>query len=118
MANSCRSIVFLLLVASPALAQKSATHPPRIICNPPTTTVLKMVKPIYPHGVKASGVVAVEAQIDKTGKPSSIKVLKGNPLLVGAVVDAVKQWRWKPLRLNGEAVEAVTTITVDFEAAR
>jgi len=35
-----------------------------------------------------------------------------------AVVDAVKQCRWKPLRLNGEAVEAEMTITVNFEAAR
>ena len=80
--------------------------------------VIKMVKPIYPYGVKVSGIVAVEAQIDKIGKPSSIKVLKGDPLLVAAVVDAVKQCRWKPLRLNGEAVEAEMTITVNFEAAR
>jgi hypothetical protein len=28
---------------------------------------------------------------------------------------AVKQWRWKPLKLNGVAVEAVTTIAVSFE---
>jgi len=80
--------------------------------------VLKMVKPIYPHWVRVSGIVAVEVQIDKAGKPSSIKILKGNPLLIGPVIDAVKQWRWKPLRLNGEAVEAATIITVNFEAAR
>jgi len=77
-----------------------------------------MVKPIYPHGAKVPGIMAVVAEIDKTGRPSNIKVLKGDPLLVAAVVDAVKQWRWKPLRLNGEAVEAVSTITFNFEAAR
>src|SRR5262249_28783754 len=118
MANSRRTIVFFLLVARLAFAQQSASHPPRIICTPPTMKVLKMVKPTYPQGVRASGIVSVEAQIDKTGKPSSIKVLKGNPLLVGAVMDAVKQWRWKPLRLNGQAVEVVTTVTVIFDAPR
>jgi hypothetical protein len=48
--------------------------------------------------------------------PSSIKVLKGNPVAANAVVMAVKQWRWRPLKLNGVSVEAVTTIAVNFEA--
>ena len=48
--------------------------------------------------------------------PSSVKILKGNPVATYAVVMAVKQWRWKPLKLNGVAVEAVTTIAVNFEA--
>jgi outer membrane biosynthesis protein TonB len=30
-------------------------------------------------------------------------------------VEAVKKWYWKPLKLNGVAVEAETTITVNFE---
>jgi len=48
--------------------------------------------------------------------PSTIKVLKGNPVAANAVVMAVRLWRWQPLKLNGVAVEAVTTIAVNFEA--
>jgi len=78
-----------------------------------------MVRPTLPPDAKPSevvGITAVEVEIDKEGMPSSIKVLKGNPVAAKAVVMAVKQWRWKPLKLNGVAVEAVTTIAVNFEA--
>ena len=77
-----------------------------------------MVKPTLPPDTKPSdvvGITAVEVEIDKAGLPSSIKVLKGNPVAAKAVVIAVKQWRWKPLKLNGVPVEAVTTIAVNFE---
>jgi TonB family protein len=78
-----------------------------------------MVRPTLPPDSKPSevvGIVAVEVEIDKAGTPSSIKVLKGNPIAANAVVTAVKQWRWKPLKLNGVAVAVVTTIAVNFEA--
>lgn len=55
------------------------------------------------------GITAVEVEIYKEGMPSSIKVLKGNPVAANAVVMAVKQWRWKPLKLNGVAVEETGT---------
>jgi TonB family protein len=81
--------------------------------------IVKMVRPTLPLDAKPSdvvGVAAVEVEIDKAGMPSRIKVLKGNPAAANAVVVAVKQWRWKPLKLNGVAVEAVTKIAVNFEA--
>ena len=57
----------------------------------------------------------MEVEIDKVGKPTSVKILKGHPILAAAVLEAVKQWRWKPLTLNGVPVEADSTITVNFE---
>jgi TonB family protein len=114
-----QSFVTCLLLLSPLMAQKQAAeHVPKIICKPPSMKVLKMVRPTFPPDAKAKdifGKVAVEARIDKDGRPTSVRVLKGNPVLTGAVVEAVKQWRWKPLKLNGQAVEASTTITVNFE---
>jgi TonB family protein len=89
-----------------------------MICSPPKLKIVKMVKPTLPPDAKPSdvvGITAVEVEIDKAGLPSSIKILKGNPVPANAVVVAVKQWRWKPLKLNGVAVEAVTTIAVNFE---
>jgi TonB family protein len=77
-----------------------------------------MVRPTYPPDAKdrwITGGVAVEVEIDKTGKPASVKVLKGDPVLAAAVVEAVRKWRWKPLKLNGVLVEADTTISVNFE---
>ncbi len=37
-----------------------------------------------------------------------------DPGLVRATLDAVRQWRYQPTLLNGQPVEVVTTITVDF----
>ena len=61
------------------------------------------------------GKVAVEAEIDKSGKPVSVMVLSGDPELAAAVVSAVNQWRWQPFRINGVPVEVESTITVNFE---
>jgi outer membrane biosynthesis protein TonB len=78
-----------------------------------------MVQPSLPPDAKPSDFVGggtlIEVEIDKAGLPSRIKVLKGDPVAANAVVMAVKQWRWKPLKLNRVAVEAVTKIAVNFE---
>ncbi len=94
-----RYMVLPLLLAPLVTAQQSTRHTPRIVCTPPTMKVLKMVKPTYPPDAKTKdifGMVAVEAEIDKTGTPSSVKVLRGDPVLALAVVEAVKKWRWEP----------------------
>ena len=36
------------------------------------------------------------------------------PLLIGAALDAVKQWRYQPTLLNGNPVEVITEIDVNF----
>jgi protein TonB len=41
-------------------------------------------------------------------------MLSGHPLLVQAATEAVRQWRYKPTLLNGEPVEVVTQIDVNF----
>jgi protein TonB len=35
--------------------------------------------------------------------------------LVNAALDAVRLWKYQPTLLNGQPVEVVTTITVDFQ---
>jgi protein TonB len=56
--------------------------------------------------------------IDKDGVVKNLEVVSGDPLLVTAAMDAVKQWRYTPTLLNGRAVEVDTTITVTFTMHR
>jgi periplasmic protein TonB len=42
-------------------------------------------------------------------------VVKGDELLAQAVVDAVRQWKFKPYVLNGEPIEMETTVTIHFQ---
>ena len=76
--------------------------------------------PIYPplaRQARIQGDVVLHAIIDKDGRVSELQVVSGHPLLVQAAVEAVKQWRYKPTLLNGDAVEVDTTITVHFSMA-
>ena len=79
--------------------------------------MINQVKPVYPPLAKQAriqGVVILEAVIDKAGNVAEIKVISGHPLLQQAAIDAVSQWKYKPTLLNGEPVEVVTTVTVNF----
>jgi len=58
--------------------------------------------------------VVLSAVIAADGTIQSVHVVSGPPLLMGAALDAVRQWRYKPTLLNGEPVEVQTLITVNF----
>ncbi len=79
--------------------------------------LLHRVDPDYPATAKAGhiqGDVVIEALIDKSGNIVGAKVVKGHPMLVGAALEAVKQWRYSPYKIGGEPVEVETFITVRF----
>jgi protein TonB len=52
--------------------------------------------------------------ISREGAIENLQVLSGHPMLVQAAVDAVRQWRYRPYVLNGEAVDVETQVTVNF----
>jgi protein TonB len=56
----------------------------------------------------------LNAIIGKDGTIQNLQVASGHPLLVPAALDAVKQWVYKPTLLNGEPVEVITQIDVNF----
>ena len=75
------------------------------------------VKPTYPHTaiiMRVQGAVILEAIIDRQGRVEDLRVLSGHPLLVKAACEAVQQWRYRPTLLNGEPVEVLTQVTVNF----
>ena len=73
--------------------------------------------PVYPTIAKQAhlqGVVILEAVLDARGQVESVRVLRSIPQLDQAAVDAVRQWRFTPALLNGQAVPVVMTVTVNF----
>ena len=75
------------------------------------------VEPTYPplaQQARIQGVVVLTALIDKGGNIQHLQIVSGHPLLAPAAIEAVKQWRYKPFLLNGQAVEVETTVTVNF----
>jgi protein TonB len=79
--------------------------------------LLAPIRPVYPMIAKAAhveGAVVVEATISRTGTIESLRVVSGPEMLRGAAIDAIREARYRPYRLNGEPVDVDTTITVNF----
>ena len=75
------------------------------------------VQPAYPplaRSARIQGTVQLRAIISRTGTIENLQVMSGHPMLVGAAIDAVRQWRYRPYLLNGEPVEVETQVTVNF----
>lgn len=85
--------------------------------------LVTQVRPTYPASAKAAGIqgsVLLKAVISKEGVPLSLRVQNAtiDPDLAKAAVEAVSQWRYQPALLNGEPVEVITEITINFTLAR
>ncbi len=79
--------------------------------------LLRRVEPKYPDLAVASRVTALvilEAEVDTRGYVRTVKVLRGHPLFDQPSLDAVKQWRYQPLLLNGEPTGFILTVTLNF----
>jgi TonB family protein len=75
------------------------------------------VTPVYPRLAviaRISGAVELAAVIGTDGRVRELRILSGHPLLRSAAVDAVRQWVYRPTRLNDNAVEVDTSIVVTF----
>jgi periplasmic protein TonB len=75
------------------------------------------VPPVYPRialAARKQGVVILEAVIAEDGTVRELRVLRSEPLLDQAAVDAVKQWRFTPTLLNGQPTPVIMTVTVAF----
>jgi protein TonB len=81
---------------------------------PVKTTHVAPLYPVVARQTHIEGVVILEAVLDDQGRVESVRVLRSIPMLDQAAVDAVRQWRFTPALLNGQAVPVVMTVTVNF----
>lgn len=107
------ALLLFALAAMPLFAQ-----PYRVGGDVKAPVVIKRVEPVYPAEARAariSGIVITEVVIDRTGVVRDAKVLKPLPFgLDQAAIDAVKQWQFRPGTLNGEPVDTIFNLTINF----
>jgi TonB family protein len=80
--------------------------------------LVKQVEPVYPedaHKAGIEGIVIMEATTDLYGRVADVKVLRSIPALDTAAVDAVKQWVYEPMVINGKPQRVTFTVTVRFK---
>lgn len=115
-----RFLALPALVVLAALAVAQDNPPPkhlRVSSGVADELKIHDAKPHYPREAQKMGIqgdVILQATIDTKGNLANLKVVQGDPILVKAAVDAVKQWRYRPYILNGEPVDVDTTIKVQF----
>lgn len=105
---------------TPAPAPPKPAPPPkplRVATGVAEANLIRKVMPIYPALAKSAriqGTVEFTAVISKEGTIEHLQLVRGHPLLVQAAKEAVLQWRYRPTLLNGQPVEVVTDIIVNF----
>lgn len=83
--------------------------------------LIHRVEPGYPtlaRQIGRSGRVELHAIIATDGSITSLQVVSGDPMFYSSALDAVRQWRYTPTVLNGQAVEVDTYITVIYNITR
>jgi protein TonB len=101
----------------PPPPQKAPVGPQRIGGQVMEANLIRRVQPIYPPLAKSArvqGTVEFTATISKEGNIENLQLVRGHPLLVNAARDAVLQWKYRPTLLNGQPVEVITDIIVNF----
>jgi TonB family protein len=94
--------------AEGAVKVKDSIKPPKLI---------KVIEPVYPGVARQAGVegvVILEARTDINGRVKNVRILRSVPLLDQAAIDAVRQWVYEPLIINGQPKDAIFTTTVRF----
>jgi len=82
--------------------------------------LMKKVDPVYPDLAKQARVgalIILEATVEATGHVRDVTILRGAPLFDAPATEAVKQWVYRPLLLNGVPTPFIVTVTLKFSIA-
>jgi TonB family protein len=106
---------------APLLAQTlpapPSVEPIRVGVTVKAPAKLKEVAPVYPEKARREriqGLVILDCTVNAEGVVTDVKVLRPISELNAAAIDAVKQWRYEPARVNGAAVPIRMAVSVNF----
>jgi TonB family protein len=109
------------MYADEAVVKRSGVKIGQAMSDIKPPKLIQQVDPVYPEiarQAQVSGVVVLEATIDVNGRVAAVRVLKSIPLLDQAAVDAVRQWVYEPMIVNGQPKPVVLTTSVQFMLAK
>lgn len=103
-----------VLPASAANSQHSLAAGTAQVTQP---RLISSVQPTYPAvaaQMHTQGDVIIRAQIDANGKVAGTTVVSGPTLLQQAALSALRQWKYQPSKLDGQAVPGEVVVTIRF----
>lgn len=105
---------------SSSRAQQQSAAPPDLGALVAQLQRTRYVPPEYPDRAlnnKVSGSVTVQYTVDKKGYTKDVQVTESTPpgVFDRAATDAIRRWRYKPAKYNGEPVEVPVRTRIRFE---
>ncbi len=80
--------------------------------------LIESPSPLYPERARwerVQGIVHLELHVDREGTVKDIRVVAGHPLLAQSATDAVRRWKYAPLRMDGKPVAVMTSVHIEFK---
>jgi TonB family protein len=80
--------------------------------------LINIAQPKYPQDAgraRIQGLVIVKVVVDTSGNVEDVTPVYGDPMLTPAAIAAVKNWKYKPYKLDGQPVKVETQATLDFQ---
>jgi bla regulator protein blaR1 len=106
--------------APPSAASADDSAPVPVPQGEMSGRISKKVQPEYPEAARKAhiqGQVILDATISKTGDVEKLVIISGPEHLAPAAIEGVKQWKYHPYLVNGQAVDVKTRIDVNFTLA-
>jgi TonB family protein len=118
-ATLCFSFSFIFVFAvMGVLTAVAPGQPVRVEPAEADRNLVKKVAPTLPLMEKLgiAGTVVLEATISPEGKVTTLKAISGHPMLISSVIDAVRQWKYKPFLQGGRPIAVITRVEWTFPA--
>jgi TonB family protein len=105
--------------AAPSQTSSAADTPPQMTVQP--LHLVHQVMPLYPPEAiekHIEGNVLFNAVISSQGSVRQLEFVGGPPELKDAAMDAVRQWQYRPMQINGRSLETRINIGVLFSLTK
>jgi periplasmic protein TonB len=79
---------------------------------------VRRVEPEYPavaRQIRLAGDVELEIVVDEAGNVEKVKITRGNTLLTGPSIQAIRKWKFKPFGPEGQPAKAAGPIRFNFQ---
>jgi TonB family protein len=79
--------------------------------------IVSAPRPEYPELARKAGIegtVKLQVRMTQDGRIEVIKLVEGDTVLADAAIAAVKQWRGKPVWMNGKPINVISTVSFEF----
>ena len=79
--------------------------------------IVSAPRPAYPEIARKAGIegtVRLQVRLTQEGRIEVQKIVEGDTVLADAAIAAVKQWRGKPVWMNGKPINVISTLSFEF----